>query len=88
MDDARIAAIAAYLDIPEQDFIDRYTRLAPDRRGLALLDADDGACCFLGSDNRCRIYPVRPRQCSEFPKTWRVPEEFMRRCQGRWEIRG
>ena len=85
MDDAQVAAIAGYLGISEQEVIDRHTRLAPDRRGLVLADADDGACCFLDSDNRCRIYPVRPRQCRDFPTTWRVPDEFMRLCQGKWE---
>ena len=84
VDDAQIAAIAEYLHITEQEFIDRYTRLAPDRRGLVLLDAPDGACCFLTPDNRCRIHPVKPRQCRDFPKTWDVPAELMSRCQGKW----
>lgn len=26
-----------------------------------------GACRFLGSDNRCTVYPVRPLQCRTFP---------------------
>ncbi len=26
-----------------------------------------GACRFLGNDNRCTIYPVRPLQCRSFP---------------------
>lgn len=45
------------------------------RRYLVQVDADtigirqekDGQCTFLGNDNRCRIYPVRPRQCRTYP---------------------
>ncbi|MBO4619602.1 MAG: YkgJ family cysteine cluster protein [Victivallales bacterium] len=82
INDAEIADISNYLNINELEFIERYTRLAPDRRGLVLLDAPDGACCFLTPDNRCRIHPVKPRQCRDFPKTWSVPPELMARCKG------
>ncbi len=27
----------------------------------------NGRCEFLGNDNRCRIYAVRPRQCRTYP---------------------
>lgn len=27
----------------------------------------NGRCVFLGDDNRCRIYSVRPRQCRTYP---------------------
>ena len=85
VDDVQIAVIAEYLHITEQEFIDQYTQLSPDRRGLVLVDAPDGACCFLTPDNRCRIHTVKPRQCNDFPKTWDVPPELMSRCQGKWE---
>lgn len=26
-------------------------------------------CPFLGSDNLCTIYPIRPKACREFPHT-------------------
>ena len=84
VDDVQIAAIAAYLGLAEQEFIDRWTRLAPDRQGLVLQDRDDGACCFLTRDNRCRIHPVKPRQCGAFPMEWQVPQELMALCQGTW----
>lgn len=82
VDDAQIAAIAEFLKLTEQQFIEQYTQLAPDRRGLVLVDAPDGACIFLSPDNRCRIHPVKPRQCNDFPKTWDAPPELMARCQG------
>ena len=84
LDEARIAAIAAFLGLAEQAFIDRWTRLSPDRRCLVLRDREDGACCFLTPDNRCRIHPVKPRQCGTFPTEWQAPAELMALCQGVW----
>ena len=46
-----------------------------------------GRCVFLGPDNRCRIYRVRPRQCRTYP-FWpeladrRVWRREARRCEG------
>lgn len=68
------AAIAAFLGISSGDFIDRYATIAPNRAGLALADrAGSDACIFLTPQNRCAIYPVRPRQCRTFPFEWSVP---------------
>ncbi len=84
LDEAQIAAIAAFLGLSEEAFIDRWTRLAPDRRCLVLQDGPDGACCFLTPDNKCRIHPVKPRQCGAFPTEWQAPPELMARCRGVW----
>jgi uncharacterized protein len=66
--------LAAHLALPVNAFIDRYTKLAPDRRGLVLIDREDGGCIFLGQDDRCQVYPARPEQCKDFPHGWTVPE--------------
>ena len=56
----------------EWDFIQRYTRLRPNRHGLGLTEKPDGACVFLeGKD--CGIQPVKPEQCKGFPNTWNFP---------------
>ena len=68
-----IAAMAVWLELSEQQFIDRHTRLAPNRIQLALIDQSDGSCSFL-EGNRCSIYDVRPEQCRSFPFAWSVPE--------------
>ena len=83
--DDEIRAIAGFLHLDEQEFIDKYTTIARDRRTLVLIEAPDGACCFLSKDNLCRINPVKPKQCGTFPKEWGVPPELMKRCQGHWE---
>ena len=68
-----IRRLAVFLGMSEEAFIERHTRLAPDRRCLALLDAADGACAFLDGD-RCAVYEARPAQCRNFPFTWEVKE--------------
>lgn len=64
--DADITRMARALQLSEEVFIDRYTRLASNRRQLCLIDSDDGACIFL-RDNRCSRYADRPDQCRTFP---------------------
>jgi uncharacterized protein len=64
--------LAAHLGLEEIDFIQRYMRLAADRRGLALDERPDGACILLhGTD--CLVQPVKPKQCREFPHLWNFP---------------
>ena len=69
--DEEISRIAAFLGMSEQEFIDRETDVAPDRRGLVLRSRADGACAWLSEDNLCRINPVKPRKCATFPFEWR-----------------
>jgi len=79
------AAIAAHLGIDRErfaaDFCDR------DGGWLHLkMPSDD--CVFLDSSGRCRVYPVRPRQCASWPfwtenldrETWEGP--ISARCPG------
>jgi Fe-S-cluster containining protein len=70
--DAEIAAMAAHLELDEPEFIERFTRLRPDRRGLSLKDKDNGECALLDGDN-CRVQAVKPQQCRDFPNLWRFP---------------
>ena len=70
--DGEIREIASHLGIDELAFIQRYTRLDQDRKGLALLDQEDGACFFL-KGNDCSIQAVKPQQCRDFPNVWNFP---------------
>jgi hypothetical protein len=70
--DAEIAVLAAHQGLTEFDFIQQFTRLRQDRRGLALKEQPDGACIFL-EDGKCRVHAVKPRQCREFPNLWNFP---------------
>ena len=70
--DGEIAAVARYLGIDEDAFIQRYTRLRPGRDGLALIDKPNGECFFLDG-NVCTLQPVKPAQCRDFPNRWNFP---------------
>ena len=71
--DADVARIAAHLQLTEIEFIQGHTRINAQRDGLALLDQADGSCSFLDAGGNCRIQPVKPRQCSDFPNRWNFP---------------
>ena len=73
MTDAEIARLAEFLELGEHRFIQRFTRLTADRRGLALLEKPSGACIFLVG-NDCSVQSVKPQQCRDFPNLWRQPE--------------
>jgi Fe-S-cluster containining protein len=60
-----IKRIARHLKMRESDFIDRYLRL--DEEGDYVVKTTP--CPFLGSDNYCSIYEVRPSDCERFPYT-------------------
>lgn len=77
--DAEIARLAAFNGVSEYDFIQRFTRLRHDRRGLALQEKPDGECIFLEGD-RCRVQPVKPQQCRDFPNLWNFPG-FEKTCR-------
>lgn len=64
--------IAAYLDLTVQEFIDGYTRLRSNRQGLSLIEKPTHECVMLDG-NACRIYPVKPDQCTGFPNRWNFP---------------
>ena len=73
---AEITAISVYLGLDELRFIEQFTRLAPDRGALALIDQPDESCIFLEEREgapTCRIEPVKPRQCRDFPLVWNFP---------------
>lgn len=67
-----ITRLAGFLGLGETVFIERFTRLAADRRGLALLENASCACVFL-EGNECRVQPAKPAQCAAFPVGWRNP---------------
>lgn len=67
-----ITVMAEHLGLSEIEFIETHTRLAANRKQLALFDQEDGSCAFL-EGNRCSVYDARPEQCSSFPYAWSVP---------------
>lgn len=62
---ADIERIARYFKQKPQQFISNYLRL--DEENDYVLQ--QVPCSFLGADNYCSIYDVRPKACREFPHT-------------------
>lgn len=60
-----IKRISRHLKMKEGDFIETYLRL--DEEGDYV--AKTTPCPFLGADNFCSIYEVRPSDCIRFPYT-------------------
>jgi hypothetical protein len=63
--DAEIARLAAFKCMSEHDFIQQFTRLREDRRGLALQEKPNGECVFLDG-NDCSVQPVKPNNAGIF----------------------
>ena len=59
-----VTAISGHLDLSEARFLEDYCE---ERDGWVTLRMDRPACPFLGGDNTCGIYPVRPKQCATWP---------------------
>lgn len=60
-----IARIAKHFRIKEQRFIETYLRVDEDNFHVL----KSAPCTFLGEDNYCNIYDVRPKACREYPHT-------------------
>jgi hypothetical protein len=79
LDDGELARLAAFKGLEEVEFIQRFTRLTKDRRGLSLEEKPNGECVFLdGLD--CTVQPVKPQQCRDFPNLWNFPG-FEKTCR-------
>ena len=63
--DKDIERISKHFRLKPQKFINQYLRV--DEENDYVLQSVP--CTFLGADNNCSIYDVRPKACSEFPHT-------------------
>ncbi len=60
-----IIRLSNYLGLTPQEFEDKYLR----RDSEEYFVLKSTPCTFLGEDNRCSIYHIRPKACHEFPHT-------------------
>ena len=63
--DRDIQRLAKHFRMKEYDFIETYLHI--DEDGDYVLQ--ETPCAFLGADNYCSIYNVRPKACRDFPHT-------------------
>jgi Fe-S-cluster containining protein len=61
-----IGRIAEHLGLSREAFIEAYLAVDPEEGGYQMKAAP---CPFLGADDRCTIYAVRPETCRQFPHT-------------------
>lgn len=62
---ADVERISKHFRLKPQQFINRYLRIDEDNDHIL----QQVPCVFLGTDNYCSIYDVRPKACREFPHT-------------------
>ena len=60
-----IGRLAKFLGLKAGDFIEKYLRLDEDNDYVLQVLP----CPFLGPDNYCQVYEVRPKACREYPHT-------------------
>lgn len=65
--DKDVTRIAKHFKMKEQAFITQFLRIDEDNDYVL----QSVPCTFLGADNYCSIYEVRPKACREFPHTSR-----------------
>ncbi|RSK39180.1 YkgJ family cysteine cluster protein [Mangrovimonas spongiae] len=63
--DKDIQRISKHFRMKPSQFIDQYLRIDEDNDYVL----KSVPCTFLGADNYCMIYDVRPKACREFPHT-------------------
>ena len=63
--DKDIERVSKHFKMKTQQFIDQYLRIDEDNDYVL----QSVPCTFLGADNYCSIYEVRPKACREFPHT-------------------
>jgi len=80
---AEIEAMAALLSMDVEDFRQAHVRQVGRRHSLR--EEDNGDCVlFDPATSRCRVYPVRPRQCRSWPfwaSNLRTPDAWRRTCR-------
>lgn len=63
--DKDIERISKHLGVRPAAFVERYLHLDEDEDYVLNV----APCSFLGADNRCSIYEVRPKACRDYPHT-------------------
>ena len=68
--DKDINRISKHFRIKPSEFTEKYLRIDEDMDYVL----QSVPCTFLGEDNYCSIYDVRPKACREFPHTDRIKQ--------------
>lgn len=63
--DKDVKRISKFFKMKPQAFVETYLRVDEEQDYVL----QQVPCTFLGDDNKCSIYDVRPKACAEFPHT-------------------
>jgi Fe-S-cluster containining protein len=58
------AEMAGHLSLPLEEFLRRFVEVSPSG---PCVTTTNGVCALLGEDNRCRVHPVKPFICRQWP---------------------
>lgn len=84
--DDEIIEMAAALNIPVEEFVEKYTRLVNGE--ISLKEHPKTYDCVFLRDKKCLLYKSRPKQCRTFPfwpeniSTKEAWDETAQRCEG------
>lgn len=86
LEKSEMEQIAAFLGMDFDDFTKKFVRQIGDKYSLTEKIHKSGfACVFFDDEKQCLIYPVRPKQCRDFP-FWDMfknnPQGAFRECEG------
>jgi len=73
IEEDEIPQVATFLKLTEQEFIDQFTRLRSNRKGLSIIEKPNHECIML-ENGGCRIHAVKPEQCKGFPNADRLSD--------------
>jgi Fe-S-cluster containining protein len=77
-----IGAIAKFLEIDFNEYMEKFVILRHDRKGLSLDEKANGSCIYYDETTQlCQIQAVKPEQCKKFPIEWNF-ENFEKECAG------
>jgi len=87
VDEKEVEEIARFLNLPTGEFIREYLKRVGNRYSIKEVKRGGEYLClfFDWESGKCQIYPVRPRQCREFPFWERFKtnlEEVIAECPG------
>ena len=86
--DEELQNLKEYLNLDAEKWKLLVKKLINFRKNRLHVHSSSKACIFIGSENRCRIYPVRPLQCRSYPYWPSVFESkaellsHMKKCPG------
>lgn len=80
---AEVTAMASAIDVPVDEFYEKYTRKVGIR--YSLIEYSNGDCVFFDNKSRrCNVYEARPRQCRTWPfwnSNIRTEEAWQETCE-------